>query len=463
MLAPEAFLKQECENVATLLDHALRFDYGPSGSSEFYQQCQLRLAYIRKELTKLPTAKPPKVAEIASLLSKLSELIAHVERAHIGEFSWACGQSFRRHAIALCREIPPEDDEDEEDDEPDTLTKEAREKQELALKAAAEPLFFILADGGILSYRIRSWQTDLDIPLRRVFTITVPTSLRHHVLLHAVLGHEIGHAAHQLPDQGNYMDGFVTYLIENSVMKDFQKFFAWNLSGFPPLAHIADKPALQQSLVKFWATEVVCDIFGLLLMGPSFAGALRSLFDGFDSVGTAFGSRHPPQVWRFEAMARAYRHLKWDKQPERMSADLKSAFDSFTTTTLKYDDKAAHAGDVFKGGAIETLVGDMQAFFEMTEAGVAYKFPDAAMLEHLFGSLMRLRPPVGQKMDAADGGFLPAMDYRHILHAGWLAVHGKRDPAWEKHFKFLNLNRLCEQAIVQHEAVRYSTGANVGS
>lgn len=473
MLLPAAFLEQECDNVATLLDHALRFDYGPSGSEEFYKQCQLRMEVIRKKLRDLPTvkasARPAKAKEVASLLSKLSELIAHIERAHIGEFSWACGEAFRRHATALCMEFKTDVDETDDNEaevpaEGEVWQKEVLEqfkKLEQELRDSAKPLFFILADGGILAYRIRSWQAEVDIPTRRIFTITVPTSLRHHVLLHAVLGHELGHAAHQLPDQGEFMDQLVKNITAGSVIPDMKKLQGWKLEGFPPLSSLTKDTA--PILVRYWVTEIACDLFGLVLMGPSFAGALRTLFDGFDQVGVKYGSKHPPQAWRFEALRRAYQHLGWHKAPKGMKGPIKKAFDEFTATTLNFKRTTAHEHEVFNKGVIEKAIDDLVAFFAATAKDSAYVVPKAETLNHLYSSLMKLRPPVGQQLDTATGKFLE-VDYRHVMHAGWLAVHGEPSselkrmfstPAdLKRMFSFLNKNRLCEQAIIQLEAVR---------
>ncbi len=460
MLAPEAFLKQECDNVATLLDHALRFDYGPSGSEEFYKQCQRRMDVIRRKLKELSSAKasarPRKAKEVASLLSKLSELIAHIERAHIGEFSWACGEAFRRHAETLCMEFKTTKDEADDDqtkgpaegEEWDPEIIKEFEKLEKELLDSAKPLFFILADGGILAYRIRSWQAEVDIPTRRIFTITVPTSLRHHVLLHAVLGHELGHAAHQLPKQGEFMDQLVKDITKGSVIPDIAKLKRWKLEGFPPLSSLNKETA--QVLVRDWVREIACDLYGLVLMGPSFAGALRTLFDGIDQVGVKYGSKHPPQAWRFEAMRRAYRRLGWHTPPKGMKGPMKKAFNQFTDKTLTFKRTAAHEYEVFKKGVIEKAVDDLVDFFEDTEKDSAYVVPKADTLNHLYSSLMSLRPPVGQQFDTATGKFLE-VDYRHVMHAGWLAVHGRE---LKGTFNFLNLNRLCEQAIIQLEAVR---------
>lgn len=287
-----------------------------------------------------------------------------------------------------------------------------------------------------------------------MFTITVPTSLRHHVLLHAVLGHELGHAASNLANQGEFMTGLIKALTGGSMVGDTTKLLSWNLTGFPELPYVVKVPQLLNNLVKNWMTEVACDIFGLALMGPSFAGAMRTLFDGSDPQGIAYGAKHPSHAWRFAALARAYRALEWEKVPDGASASLKAAIESFNATTLKYDGAAAHADEVFAPDVIEKAALSVRDFLNKDGLNAAYTVPEVAPLEQLYGTLMRLRPPVGQDFKSKDGAFLPGIDYRHVLHVGWLAQHGKPEDYLKQYFNFFTINRLCEQAIIQLEAVR---------
>jgi len=61
--------------------------------------------------------------------------------------------------------------------------------------ASPKPLFFISADDELTSYQIETEQGRAGIINSPLFSIVFPRSLKHFVLLHPILGHELGHAA----------------------------------------------------------------------------------------------------------------------------------------------------------------------------------------------------------------------------------------------------------------------------
>ena len=217
------------------------------------------------------------LAEFASHISQLSELIAKIERSHIGEFSWAFGDAFRRHAELICSDSDP-------------VANDVQTDPVGAVEATTAhtrpPLFFIIADGGLSAYSMRPEQSLLGVSNRRIYTIAVPRSFRHHVLLHSILGHEIGHAAQNVPGRKKFIEGeIIPLLLAQSTLLTRESI---RNSGLPlPEAQLSD--GRLRAVTHAWLTEIACDLIGLNFMGPSFFGAARSLLSAIDSEGSAYG------------------------------------------------------------------------------------------------------------------------------------------------------------------------------
>lgn len=423
MLTPKEFLAQECDNIGKLLKDALRFDYGPRGSKTFYEQCESQRIYLREGLDSFNESDTQQISEIAWHVSQLSQLIAKIERSHIGEFSWAFGDAFKCHAEIICSD----------DDSDDSLT---------------SPLHFIIADGGMTSYSVKPEQSLFGVSARRIFTITAPRSLRHHVLLHPILGHEIGHAAQHVPVRKKFIEGeLLPFLLAGGALASQDKLHGLGLT--PPLTNRTDSEL--KATVRAWLVEIACDLIGLVFMGPAFIGAARSLLAAIDGKGESYGPKHPPNTWRFEVLTRAYKKLGWDTLSGEESESLKTAIERFNTKLLSYDATTAKANAVFDAGIIEEAIDKIVAFFDKYPKTVKYAPPSVADLDNLVSALCQARPPLGQRL-GTDWGFLD-IDYRHILHAGWLAFVADMAPNIElkSEKKFFYMNRLCEQAILQRQ------------
>lgn len=440
MLTPKEFLAQECSNVGKLLRDALRFDYGARGSETFFEQCNTQLNFVRSNLQHIDDSNADNLAEIAGHISQLSQLIAKIERSHIGEFSWAFGDAFRRHAELICS------DSVDQEEQPDSEASE-----EATAADIKSPLFFIIADGGISAYSMRPEQSLLGVSNRRIFTIAVPRSLRHHVLLHSILGHEIGHAAQNVPERKRFIEGNIIPLLRaKSALATPVKIRELQLP--PPINRLTDGELM--AVTRDWLTEIACDLIGLNFMGPSFFGAARSLLGAIDSEGSAYGAKHPPNAWRYEALRRAYKTAGWDETPADSSPRMKNAHERMTTNLYLYDPNTASANRVFDDGVIEDATKRIADFLDAYSEPLRYVPPNARDLEELVTSICRARPPLGQRTEAGAWEF-SKIDYRHILHAGWLAMAAGMDPeiGVEEEKRFFYINRLCEQAILQREAL----------
>ena len=164
-MTPKAFLLQECKNVAILLDQTLRQEYGLDGSQDFYYECATRLKFIEGQIA--AAADADTLGQWGSELNDLSKLICRIERSSLGEYSWPFVEQLKRMANAICIEN----------------------------SASGKPSkIYVLADGGLDSYSMFPEPKRPSHRNRLLLTVVFPKSLKHFVLLHSILGHELGHA-----------------------------------------------------------------------------------------------------------------------------------------------------------------------------------------------------------------------------------------------------------------------------
>jgi hypothetical protein len=168
-MTPIEFLHQEFDNVQRALDDTLRYDYGPERSRLYYDECAARLSRIKDSLSKI---KPTAFQTIRDRLDELSALamwISLIERSRLGEFSWPFGDQLQAIATAL---LP----------------------QTNLAGTKSSPIVHIIAEGD--GYQILDERQVPSTSVKNEFTvIAFPRPLKHHVLLHIIFGHELGHSA----------------------------------------------------------------------------------------------------------------------------------------------------------------------------------------------------------------------------------------------------------------------------
>ena len=164
-MTPQEFLRQECQNVAALLDQTLRHEYGLDGSQDFYDECITRLKFIEGQISSASDASD--LEQWGFELIVLSKLICRIDRSSLGEYSWPFVEELKKMANAICIEN----------------------------SASGKPSrIYVLADGGLDAYSIFPEPKRPSHRNRLLLTIVFPKSLKHFVLLHSILGHELGHA-----------------------------------------------------------------------------------------------------------------------------------------------------------------------------------------------------------------------------------------------------------------------------
>lgn len=235
------------------------------------------------------------IPAVLSTLNGIANRVSLIERSHLGEFSWPFANAIR--AIA------------------DKLLVEKSLKGELV-----PPIFHMIAEG--TGYNIRNERsTDIDAR-RRIAIVAFPRQLKHHVLMHAIFGHELGHAAFYTNVAGRICKRRVIQeLRRRGPLANAGALAAWLNADDAPQA-LRDRLAkstvvkVQDSQIAQWSLELMCDLFGLLLFGPAFAAAHRTLLEPASRPSDDIelrGSTHPPLSVRRRMLTQAMSVLGWDQ------------------------------------------------------------------------------------------------------------------------------------------------------
>ncbi|NIF69589.1 hypothetical protein F3J16_05185 [Burkholderia sp. Ap-962] len=431
-MTAKSFLLQECENIKAVLEETLRFKYGISGSKDFYDECNTRLAFITSEINATDEGDKIALATNLGLLLELSKLISRIERSSLGQYSWPFVDELKKIAFAICAE--------ETLDDPET-----------------PPMVHVLSEGGLDSYAIFPEQQRPSAGKRRILTIVFPRTLKHFVLLHSILGHEIGHAMwrsskHQAELRQALHDAFV---VSNGKFSSQQATIAWIYDQNAPaeirtqLTNLAAHGLQQQFFFQWanweaWKEEILCDLIGILTFGPSFIAAECNLLYSLDLTGVGIGTAHPPVGCRVNLFLMASRILGY-REIQFPDHDLQAAYDRFWEELETYV-KQDPWFNIFTENEIRTALDRIGAILG-AHPPAAYMAPSLDLLADLFRQLQSAVPPIGFKLVEGKNPSAYSVDFRHILYAGWLASKGNQD------IKFPDLNRLCEHAIMQQRAI----------
>jgi hypothetical protein len=256
--SPKAFLLLECDGVKRVLHETLRYDYGGDGSRDFFEECEIRLNFIREQIDQADPTNHVALQNGGQLLNELSDLIARIERSSIDEYSWPFVEELKGIALAICTEATLKDPH-------------------------SPPKVHVLSDGGLDKYMIYAEQKRPSAGQRRILTIIFPRSLKHFVLLHPVLGHELGHAIWR----GSEHEKTIHSIVQNNLLTN-QKFVntgtlaAWLYDANAPdeikenLKIVSNRGINQANFfgefanAGAWVEEIACDLIGLATFGPSF-------------------------------------------------------------------------------------------------------------------------------------------------------------------------------------------------
>jgi hypothetical protein len=417
MFAAGEFRLQECENVRDLLRNTLRYAYSSKSTQDVYNECLKRIQLIQDAFGILNEGDEDELQELSNQLSELSQLIGRVERSRIEEFSWPFALALQNLADKIC----------------------AANKDPTSPK----PLFFISADDELTSYQIETEQGRAGIINSPLFSIVFPRSLKHFVLLHPILGHELGHAANSATQHTESLQRAVLDpLIDRSPLTDILQFEKW-------LESVGSEMDLDQrtDAVWSWQEEFFCDLFGLLLMGPSYIGATISLLRPFKLY--SISESHPSSATRFWMLEQAVNELAWRNRyssNRNLKRSVNKYFDSLTTLASNVPKKYR----LLRKSQITVALESLQSFMRPIPE-VLFVPPENQQVAQMRSSLLNGCPPVASGISQSLDVTNASVDFRSILYAGWLTwMSEERQKA---NLSFLKLNMLCQRGILQQSAV----------
>jgi hypothetical protein len=425
------FLLLECESVRSVLHETLRYEYGSDGSRDFFDECEVRLNFIKQQIESTSSTDHDALDAGATLINNLSALISRIERSNIGEYSWPFVEELKKIANAVCAETTLSDPN-------------------------SPPKVHVLSDGGLDKYQIYSELKRPTASHRRILTIIFPRSLKHFVLLHPVLGHELGHAIWR----GSKYEQQLKSIIQTHLLTPGCHFqnpgttAAWMYAQNAPQGVkdiLAKIPNVNQTNFfggvanwQAWIEEITCDFIGLLTFGPSFIAALGQLLYSLVSAGNGFSSQHPPVGARFNLMLTAAGILGFDSQvlPDPALNAHSQAF----WASMSAKRQASNWFDPIPFVNVQNTIQALQGFFAQHPPAM-YVSPNPDELERLMRQLQNQTPPVGFEFSSAGVPLCIPVDFRHILYAGWITTVAGTGMA------FADINRLCEHGILQQRAI----------
>lgn len=428
MAVAREFLLQECKNLRDLLNKTLRYKYESADSRIFYGECSARLASLEKAVGN--------AADLAALgqeviyLNELANLICRLERSSISEHSWPFVHELKRIASAICTE--------------DTLAGTNTPNQ-----------IYVLADGGLDTYRIYPESRRPAYTQKRLLTIVFPKSLKHFVLLHSILGHELGHAIWRCSKHKREMRDQVEKHIKEGVFASPDETATHIYSSAAPLnekGFLGACPASMKQGNLFpnyanweaWCEEILCDLVGLVIFGPSFVASECELLTSMNPSMTGFGPGHPPTAWRLNYLLDGAKILGFDVRPPD-AHPLRADIDTFWThlETFRSTDPWY---SVFTDDQLQRALSGMKTLLSRYPP-TEYPVPTFDRLQHLVSMLKRQIPPVGFGIANDGSRTRENVDFRHILFSGWITKASQPAMPVDR------INKLCEQAIMQQIAI----------
>lgn len=433
------FLERECRNVREFLEETLRYKYRLNDSKNFFHECEARLKYISGQIKDTDPADLIRLQKNGGLLNKLTDLISRIERSSLGNYSWPFVDELKKIAKDICAE--------------NTL-----------LVSNAPPIFHVFSGGGLDSYAIYTEHNRFRVSKNRILTIVFPRTLKHFVLLHSILGHEIGHAIWRSEKHQDTLNN----IMENQLFKTGGPFLdristaEWLYSNNAPDYIKIQLDYFKKEVRRFntleknnffniladwgaWKEEILCDFIGLLTFGPSFVAAHCQLLYAIDPSGLSLGPKHPPVGFRVNLMLAAAKILGYEAIPDLQRDDLKDTLKIFWNE-LSAKKQADAWFSPFTDRQIKGVLDKLQVLIGKYPPAL-FQLPSGDLFEKLFIQLVDKVPPVGCEI-GSDGSTFYDADFRHILYTGWIATQHKSK------IPFNIINRLCEHAIMQQIGIK---------
>lgn len=288
--------------------------------------------------------------------------------------------------------------------------------------------------------------------------VTLPLVDRDNILLHVMLGHEVGHKIAELfldQEDQRALQAEINLLVGDG------KWFDRAIDDNGPLFAVKLRRELYDKILEMRACglrELISDLVGLYIFGPSFLFGLRdfSLDDVLDQVPPG-PSYHPPWRYRLRLVLGEYEALGYQQELRKISL-------SGVTTAVR--DAALRQVEVIR--EIARATSDQAELAKDSLVDKAYRSIELAMVRALpftkveVGALLyqpeALMPKIDELIATIALGVVPAeasdrlVDFRDAILAGALYKTARlpipyvRGKAWQLDDD-LRLNRLVHKAL----------------
>ena len=414
---PALFLREEYRSVERALFESLKREHISERRRDFFDECRLRLSGIWNIIEDLPLT-PQRTNELVRDLEHVAAAVSLIERAQLGEFSWPFAETIQDIAGPL-------------------LTEEVEGETQ-------QPIMHIVAHGGEYEVNVGGRPAGAR---RRIVVIAFPRQLKHHVFYHAIFGHELGHAALKSKHVNEINIKEISPHLGRGHLRSPEVMEAWikSIGGQMP-------GRVGEDMRTNWLVETICDLFGLVLFGPSFVAAHRALLEPKhpepNKIGTA-GLTHPPFSVRRRTLMRAMRVLQLHR-PVSAPGNNETAERRFLD--YLFHDPFEPWTDLFSDGEIRAaLDGIIKACTAKTD--VQYRPLTADPLARLLWKLSNSMPPLLDGLSIRGKPQLGYLSTGQILYAGWVYWFGRDCLEVERPLEFYETNRLCDLALLQQRAI----------
>jgi hypothetical protein len=216
----------------------------------------------------------------------------------------------------------------------------------------------------------------------------------------------------------------------------------------PPLVGDEDRES--------WLTELGCDLFGLILFGPAFLAAHRTLLGQLypDPYEIYFpGPTHPPYAVRHKMLRRVMELLGWNTPITN---------DESERELLRFllDDQYESWALVFDDAQLQRAIAGVKAVIRPL-GSLAYAPVTPEVLRALVLRLENQLPPIVAELDQDGKPLLTKVAISQTLYAGWAYWIGRAKFLGSNALTFFETNRLCDLALLQQRAINDAIDAGI--
>ena len=223
--------------------------------------------------------------------------------------------------------------------------------------------------------------------------------------------------------------------------------------------------AFTQANRNSWLIELICDLVGIMLFGPSFLAAhyayLQPLHPNPYQINVALPT-HPAFAVRHRLLVQVMKVTGWDAAITGANdGHFHEAEKAFLAATLA--DSYSQWVQFFTDDEVRLAVAGIRKVFQ-PHPNIAYQPLPAPKFVALIDRLVKGHPPVIASMSDVGAPELERIHISQTLQAGWVYWLGREKLKAIGQYvplDFLNTNKLCDQALLQQRAIDLALDAGV--